>query len=91
MSMALTLFASVFLLRRADPERFLVVQRAAPLAVLPAGVVHAFALGDFTNAVINLLSALPGVTQAVTTAVRDDGLNRVIAALLQVVIIRVPL
>lgn len=94
MTVALTPLAAVLLLRRSNAKRLLIVQWTASLAVLPACVVHAFALRQFAGVLIvfvDLLATFAGVSEAVTATVSDDRLNRVVAPLLQVIVVRLPL
>lgn len=85
MTVALTSLATILLLRRSNAKRLLIVQWTASLAVLPACVVHAFALRQFAGVLIvfvDLFATFAGVAEAVTATLSDDGLDRVVAALL---------
>lgn len=93
-AVTLTFFASILLLWRSDPKWFLVVQWTASLAALPACVVHAFALRQLTRLLIILIdffAAFSSMAHAMTAALNENRLKRVVAALLQVVLVRFPL
>lgn len=93
-AVTLTFLASILLLWRSDPKWFLVVQWTASIAALPACIVHAFTLRQLARLLIILIdffAAFSSMAHAMTTALDDNRLKRVVAALLQVVLVRFPL
>lgn len=94
MTMALAFLAAILFLRCSGSERLLIVQWTASFTVFSARVVHALTLWQLAGALIvfvEMFATFAGVAKTVAATLGDNRLDRVVAALLQVIIVRRPL
>lgn len=94
MTMTLAFLAAILFLRCSGSKKFLIVQWTASFTVFSTRVVHALALRQLAGALIvfvEIFATFARVAKAVAATLSNNRLDRVIAALFQVVVVRRPL